>query len=79
MGLIGEMSVKDNIVLKTTETQAFSSAKGLVLKKKAIRDYALEMQKKYDIRCTSVEQEARNLSGGHTARASCRERVYQLV
>ena len=64
MGLIGEMSVKDNIVLKTTETEAFSSAKGLVLKKKAIRDYALEMQKKYDIRCTSVEQEARNLSGG---------------
>ena len=65
MGLIGEMSVKDNIVLKTTETEAFSSAKGLVLKKKAIRDYALEMQKKYDIRCTSVEQEARNLSGGN--------------
>ena len=64
MGL-GEMSVKDNIVLKTTETQAFSSAGGLVLKKKAIRDYALEMQKKYDIRCTSVEQEARNLSGGN--------------
>ena len=29
------------------------------------RDYALEMQKKYDIRCTSVEQEARNLSGGN--------------
>ena len=37
MGLIGEMSVKDNIVLKTTETQAFSSAGGLVLKKKAIK------------------------------------------
>ena len=35
------------------------------MKKKAIRDYALEMQKKYDIRCTSVEQEARNLSGGN--------------
>ena len=29
------------------------------------KDYALEMQKKYDIRCTSVEQEARNLSGGN--------------
>ncbi|WP_295744501.1 hypothetical protein [uncultured Oscillibacter sp.] len=43
----------------------YTSAKGLVLKKKAIRDYALEMQKKYDIRCTSVEQEARNLSGGN--------------
>lgn len=65
MGLIGKMSVKDNIVLKTTETEAFFGARGLVLKKKPIRDYALEMQKKYDIRCTSVGLEARNLSGGN--------------
>ena len=45
MGLIGNMSVKDNIVLKATD--------------------ALKMQEKYDIRCTSVEQETRNLSGGN--------------
>ena len=65
MGLIGEMTVKDNIVLKSTDAPEFSSGKGFVLKKKAIRDYALKMQEKYDIRCASIEQEARNLSGGN--------------
>ena len=65
MGLIGDMSVADNIVLKSTDTAAFSSGKGFFLKKKAIRQYALEMQKKYDIRCASIDQEARNLSGGN--------------
>jgi len=65
MGLIGNMSVKDNIVLKATDSPEFSSAKGYFLKKKAIRDYALKMLEKYDIRCTSVEQETRNLSGGN--------------
>ena len=63
--LIGEMTVKDNIVLKSTDAPEFSSGKGFVLKKKAIRDYALKMQEKYDIRCASIEQEARNLSGGN--------------
>lgn len=65
MGLIGNMSVKDNIVLKETASPQFSCAHGMYLKKKAIRNYALEMQKKYDIRCSSIEQEARNLSGGN--------------
>lgn len=65
MGLIGDMSVKDNIVLKATSEPEFSDAHGLHLKKKAIRDYALKMQEKYDIRCASIEQEARNLSGGN--------------
>ena len=65
MGLIGNMSVKDNIVLKSTDTPEFSRLKGYFLKKKAILDYALKMQEKYDIRCTSVEQETRNLSGGN--------------
>ena len=65
MGLIGDMSVQENIVLKSTDTPQFSSARGFQMKKRAIRDYAEQMRKKYDIRCTSVEQEARNLSGGN--------------
>ena len=64
-GLVGNMSVSDNLVLKTTKDPRFSDANGLHLKKKAIRNYALEMQKKFDIRCSSVDQEARNLSGGN--------------
>jgi len=65
MGLIGNMSVQDNIVLKATEQPKFSDGKGFHLKRRAIHDYALAMQEKYDIRCESVEQESRNLSGGN--------------
>lgn len=65
MGLIANMSVQDNIVLKSTLSPQFSSARGAYLKKKAMREYSLSMQEKYDIRCESVEQEVRNLSGGN--------------
>lgn len=65
MGLVGDMTVQENIVMKTTAEPRFSHSRGKHLKKKAIHEYALEMQKKYDIRCESVEQEVRNLSGGN--------------
>ena len=64
-GLVGNMSVSDNLVLKTTRDSRFSDGGGLHLKKKAIRSYALDLQEKYDIRCSSVDQESRNLSGGN--------------
>lgn len=65
MGLVGNMSIKENIVLKATEKAQFSLGKGWFLKKKAITEYANKMKEKYDIRCDSVEQETRNLSGGN--------------
>lgn len=65
MGLVGNMTVEENLVLKSTEEPRFSYAHGALLKKKAIRKFALELQKKNDIRCASIEQEARNLSGGN--------------
>ncbi|MGB8451444.1 MAG: ABC transporter ATP-binding protein [Anaerocolumna sp.] len=65
MGLIGNMSVKENLVLKNIERNRISIGKGLYLKKKAITEYANEIKEKYDIRCASVEQEIRNLSGGN--------------
>ena len=65
MGLVGNMTVEENLILKNMQDKRFSVKKGLFLKKKAIHAYALEMQKKNDIRCSSVEQEARNLSGGN--------------
>lgn len=64
-GLVGNMSVADNLVLKSTRDKRFSDGNGLHLKKKAISVYAREMRQKYDIRCASSEQEARNLSGGN--------------
>lgn len=65
MGLVGNMTVEENLILKSTEKPRFSKGKGLFMKKGVIHDYALELQKKNDIRCSSVEQEARNLSGGN--------------
>ncbi|MFA9379277.1 MAG: ABC transporter ATP-binding protein [Lachnotalea sp.] len=65
MGLIGDMSVKENLMIKSLEKPKISLVNGLFLKKRNITKYAQEMKEKYDIRCASVEQEARNLSGGN--------------
>lgn len=65
MGLIGNMSVKENLILKSLHKNRISAGKGLYLKKKAINAFAHEMKEKYDIRCASIEQEIRNLSGGN--------------
>ena len=64
-GLIPDMSIADNLVLKKTEDPSFSDAKGLRLKKGSILGYAREMAEKYDIRSQSVEQDVRSLSGGN--------------
>ena len=64
-GLVGDMTIADNLVLKATGTDRFSRGKGLFLKRKEIRDYAKEMVGKYDIRSRSVLQDVRSLSGGN--------------
>ena len=55
MGLVGNMSVMENIVLKETDDPQFSDARGWHLKKRAIRTYAEKMQQKYDIRCNEPD------------------------
>jgi len=65
MGLVGNMTVRENLVLKSTEEKRFSYGCGALLKSKSITEFALSMQKKNDIRCASIEQEVRNLSGGN--------------
>lgn len=64
-GLVGDMSIAENLVLKETDSPKFSRGKGLRLNKRAIHDYAEEMVQKYDVRCTSVGQTVRSLSGGN--------------
>jgi len=65
MGLVGDMTVEDNLVLKCTDSERFSDANGWHLKRKDIRNYTGKLQEKYDIRCQSLLQEARTLSGGN--------------
>ena len=64
-GLVGNMSVAENLVLKKTDSSAFSKGKGALLNKRAIHTYAVDLVEKYDIRCQSVDQEVRSLSGGN--------------
>ncbi len=64
-GLVGDMSIAENLVLKETDSPKFSQGKGLRLNKRAIHDYAEEMVQKYDVRCTSVGQTVSSLSGGN--------------
>ncbi|MDO4620779.1 MAG: ABC transporter ATP-binding protein [Lachnospiraceae bacterium] len=64
-GLIGDMSISDNLVLKATATDRFSIGHGLLLKRKEIADYARSMVSKYDIRSRSIDQDVRSLSGGN--------------
>ncbi len=65
MGLIGDMEIKENLLIKDLEQNKFSLARGWFLKKKAIRRYALRMKEKYDIRCSGMDDAVRVLSGGN--------------
>ncbi|MGN0056516.1 MAG: ABC transporter ATP-binding protein [Atopobiaceae bacterium] len=65
MGLVGDMTVAENLVLKQTQSDQFSLGHGKWLKMAEIRSYADRLREENDIRCTSVEQTARSLSGGN--------------
>ena len=62
-GLVGDMTIADNLVLKETENPRFSS--GIFLKQGVINKYANDMIQKYDIRCQGYDQDVRSLSGGN--------------
>ncbi len=62
-GLVGDMTIADNLVLKETENPRFSS--GIFLKQGVINQYAKDMIQKYDIRCQGYDQDVRSLSGGN--------------
>ena len=47
-GLVGDMSISENLVLKATNDPRFVSG-GITLKRKSIKNYANEMIEKYDI------------------------------
>ena len=65
MGLVGDMSIAENLLLKNTDDERFSYGHGAWLKSKPIHDFAEQMREKNDIRCVSVDQPVRSLSGGN--------------
>ncbi len=65
MGLVGDMTVEENLLLKSTQNCDFCNFNGWQLKKKAMKSYSESMRAKYDIRCQNMDQEIRSLSGGN--------------
>ena len=64
-GLVGEMSITENLLLKDTDKPNFSYGKGLLLKKTQMKKRAGKMVEQYDVRCAGMELEVRSLSGGN--------------
>lgn len=65
MGLVGDMSIQENLIMKDRPGSGFTSWKGWKLNKKAIAKHAEEVREKYDIRCVGTEQTVGSLSGGN--------------
>lgn len=65
MGIVGDMSIAENLVLKSTTDPRFSSGGGAWLRLDAIRAFAEAQRADNDIRCASVDQPVRDLSGGN--------------
>ncbi len=64
-GLVGDMSVAENLVLKSTDDPRFADGGGAHLRHGAIHDFADQARRDNDIRCTSVDQRVGDLSGGN--------------
>lgn len=62
-GIVPSMSIKENIILKDSETEKFS--KKHILKEKFIEEYAEKMRSEFDIRTPSINTAAGSLSGGN--------------
>ena len=63
LGLVMDLSMKDNFILEISEKAPIS--KNGMLNEEAIRAFSEELVEKYDIRCTSIDQPAGTLSGGN--------------
>ncbi len=62
-GMIGDMSVAENLVSETVRTPRFSRAG--FLKARAAQDFARAVISDYDVKCPSPEARTRLLSGGN--------------
>ncbi|WP_286684137.1 ABC transporter ATP-binding protein [Collinsella sp. UBA1693] len=65
MGLIGDMSIAENLVLKSTDDERFAACGGACLRLDEIERFAVEQRESNDIRCTSIRQRVGDLSGGN--------------
>ena len=62
-GIVGSMSVKENMILKDSESEAFS--RHHMLRHKDIENTAEKLREEFDIRCPGIHTVAGSLSGGN--------------
>ena len=62
-GIVPSMSVKENMILKDSETEQFS--RNHILRNKAIEDASKKAREDFDIRCPGIHTAAGSLSGGN--------------
>ena len=62
-GIVPSMSIKENIILKDSESESFS--KHHILKNSIIEDTAGRLRTEFDIRCPGIHTAAGSLSGGN--------------
>lgn len=62
-GIVPSMSIKENMILKDSETDTFS--KNHILKNKVIEQVANKHREDFDIRCPGIHTAAGSLSGGN--------------
>lgn len=65
MGLVGPMSITDNIVLKKIGAKPFSENNGWRLKHGTIEQYAEDLVQKFDVRSAGRDSAVGSLSGGN--------------
>ena len=62
-GIVPSMSIKENIILKDSESESFS--KNHILKNSILEDTAGKLRTEFDIRCPGIHTAAGSLSGGN--------------
>ena len=65
MGLVGEMSIEENLLVKSLHLGDLLVCNGLLIKKKQLSQYAQKMIDEYNIACTGEKQPVGRLSGGN--------------
>lgn len=74
-GLVGPMSIKENLILQEYYKSPFS--RGWFLNREVINQHAVKMVREFDIRTSSEELPVRNLSGGNQQKVVLAREVFR--
>ncbi|MCL2323867.1 MAG: ABC transporter ATP-binding protein [Oscillospiraceae bacterium] len=79
MGLVGDLSLTDNFVLKNIDKIPFSIYRGWKLMPKNMDKHAAELVEKYDIRCSGKDCLVKDLSGGNQQKVIIARELFENI